>query len=281
MVIKSLTYKNSKAFKHVVEYILKEADKDKPFLITRYVKDKNPEAIIKQFQANEELRTVKRKNNVLLNMDILSFHQDSGEALDDKILKDLVRKYISLKCPHSISCSVIHRDNTNHVHVHIVYGIEYGTGRAIRLSKSQFADIKAQTEAYQREKYPELFQSQVQHKQIGKAKIKQKEQAMELHNGKLSDKQKLIKDLESIFIKAQSKTDFFNRVKGLGYELYERGGNITGIQQKRKYRFKTLGYWNETLLELDQSLTKNKRLELLQQIRKRQEDHNRNRDRNR
>ena len=103
MIVKSLTYKNKRAFKTVVAYILKEVEnKENPFLITRYVKEKNAEAISRQLLLNEQLRNIKRVNNTVLNMDVLSFHKDSSTELTDKILKDLTRKYISLKCPKSI-----------------------------------------------------------------------------------------------------------------------------------------------------------------------------------
>lgn len=280
MIIKNITYKNKTSFRHVINYILKEADKEKPFLLTRYIKDREAEAITRNFYANEQLRNIKRKNNVVLNMDILSFHSDSSEFLTDKKLKDLTRKYISLKCPRSISCVVIHREKKNHIHVHLVYGIEYKTGKSIRISKERFADIKNELEIYQKERYPELIRSQINHSKGGQAKIKQQEYAMQIQRGVLSKKMQIIEKLKQAYTLAQSKKQFFDLVQEFDYELYERNGKVQGIKHNnKKYRFKTLGYWKKALEELDRDLTLDKKREMLQQIRKRQKEREQEKDR--
>lgn len=273
MIIKNLTYKNKRSFRNVVEYVLKEADKDKPILMTRYIKSREPESIIKQFHYNEQLRNYKTRKSVLLNMDILSFHPDNAEFLTDKVLKDLTRKYVSLKCPKSQSISVIHREKTNHVHVHIVYPhLEYKTGKGIRISKSRYAEIKNELEDYQRERYPELVKSEIDHSKK-RAHIKQQEQAMLHQRGEKSVKMRIIEKLKQAYSLAKSKTHFYQLVQEMDYELYERNGVVVGLRHhNKKYRFRTLGYFKHFLQELDRDVSRDKKKQLLREIRKRQEE---------
>lgn len=54
--------------------------------------------------------------------------------------------------------------------------------------------------------------------------------------------------------------DFFNTLKQQGYSLYERGGKITGIQgEKRRYRFSTLGFSHERIINLNLKTKEQKR----------------------
>jgi len=145
MIIKSKTYKSDKAFKTVVNYVLKEEELEKGFLLTRFIKgkDKSAEAISKQFYLNEQYRIHKRKNNVKLHMDILSFKKEDSYRLTNDKLKKIARKYISLRANHSISLAVL-------------YGIEYKTGRSVRISKDFFRDeVKLVMERFQEREFPE------------------------------------------------------------------------------------------------------------------------------
>lgn len=53
---------------------------------------------------------------------------------------------------------------------------------------------------------------------------------------------------------------FYTSLTKQGYTLYERGGKIAGIQgEKRRYRFGTLGYSAERLLNLNLKTKEQKR----------------------
>lgn len=165
MIIKSKGYKSEKAFKTVVRYVLKEEELEQGFLLIRFIKgkDKSPEAISRQFYLNEQYRIHKRKNNVKLYMDILSFKKEDSKHLTNEKLKKIARKYILLRANHSISIATVHRDK-DHTHLHIVYGIEYKTGRSVRISKEAFQnDIKLEMERFQEREFTELALSKIDH----------------------------------------------------------------------------------------------------------------------
>jgi len=76
--------------------------------------------------------------------------------------------------------------------------------------------------------------------------------------------------LSTVFLTAKSEADFYQQVTQKGLHIYQRRGKNVGIQTKRKYRFKTLGYPPELVQQIGQDLTKHKRLALLEKIRKNQ-----------
>ena len=89
----------------------------------------------------------------------------------------------------------------------------------------------------------------------------------------------MIAVLEKTYTKAISEIDFYKRLKAERLELYSRNNQIVGVKLKRKFRFKTLGYSKTILQELNQNLSKNKRLDTLKHIRTKQKDSSRKRER--
>jgi len=167
MIIKSKSYKHTKAFTTVVDYVLREAEKDGGFVLTRFIKGKdlsNAE-ISKQFLDNEKLRVNPRKNSVKLFMEILSFHRDDAHLLSNDKLKRIARKYISLRSNLSIGLVTVHRKEKNHVHLHVLLsGCEYKTGRSVRISRSDFKNkVKLPAERYVQKHFPELGRSSIEH----------------------------------------------------------------------------------------------------------------------
>ncbi len=70
--------------------------------------------------------------------------------------------------------------------------------------------------------------------------------------GKTSEKQNLHYQLALAYTKARSEKNFYQLLQKNGLTLYERGGNISGVQgEKRRYRLKTLGYSNEKIKEIN------------------------------
>ncbi len=169
MIIKSKSYKNKKAFQTVVKYILKDNNE---ILLTRFLRGKNlsNEEITRQLYKNEQYRVHKRSNSVKLFMEILSFHKDDAEKLTDRKLKQIARKYISLRANQSIALATIHRDK-DHTHLHILLsGVEYRTGKSIRMAREEYKEMKLQMEAFQTEKFPELQRSSINHTKKAKKK---------------------------------------------------------------------------------------------------------------
>lgn len=270
MIIKSKSYKQTRSFYSVLNYILRDNEKDESFMLTKFIKSKNQslEDIQTQLLANEKLRVNKRKNSVVLYMDILSFHPKDAQRLSNEKLYQIALKYLSLRAPKSLALATVHRNEKDHTHLHICFsGVEYKTGKSIRISKEDFKlKVKLPMEKFQQEVFPELMLSKISHEKsfsIKKELLKDNQRIL-LAKGELSEKQQLLEMLQQVFRTAKSKADFYQKLQEKGVKLYARNGKTTGIEAGRKYRFKTLGYSDELLEKLQQNLSLNKRLELLQ-----------------
>ncbi len=274
MIIKSKSYKHLRSFTTVPRYILREQERDKGFVLTKFIKGKDVSAksISLNLLINESYRLNPRKNNVRLYMDILSFHKEDSQHLTNDKLQKIALKYLSLRAPRSLAFATVHRHDKQHTHLHICFsGVEYKTGKNIRISKNDFQNkVKIPMEQYQRKNFPELYLSEINHHIPAKPNQKEHKRDVEKtmeQKGKISEKQHILKILETCYKKASSRQDFFQKLTSQNIKLYSRNGVITGIQSKRKFRFKTLGYTPEILSELDKNIALNKRLEILKKLR--------------
>ena len=211
-------------------------------------------------------------------MDILSFHPRDAERLSNEKLHQITLKYLSLRAPKSIAIATVHKNEKNHTHLHICFsGVEYKTGKSIRISKDDFQQkVKLEMEKYQQEVFPELLLSKIKHEKsvVHKKELKKENEKILEEFGEISEKQEILKVLEEAFNTSKSEQNFYKKLEEKGLQLYSRNGRITGVQGNRKFRFKTLGYTSEILqqLELDPSLRKRK--ELLQNIHKNEHEKN-------
>ena len=273
MIIKSKSYKTTRSFTTVLNYIFRENEMDNGFVSTKFIKGKNlsVEELSRQFLSNEAFRTIKRKNSVVLYMDILSFHPRDAERLTNDKLHQIALKYLSLRAPKSIAIATVHKNEKDHTHLHIVFsGVEYKTGKSIRISKTDFKNkVKLEMEKYQQEVFPELVLSKIKHEKSRlpqKQNIKEAERFLEA-KGEVSEKQKILKLLEEVFKVTTSEQDFYKKLESKNIKLYSRNGKITGVEGNRKFRFSRLGYTPELLQSLEQDPTQNQRMEWLQNIR--------------
>ncbi|HBI01412.1 MAG TPA: relaxase/mobilization nuclease domain-containing protein [Flavobacterium sp.] len=282
MIIKSKSYKNTRSFTTVLAYIFRENEKDQSFMLTKFIKGKSlsVEEMHSQFLNNEQLRLNRRKNNVVLYMDILSFHPDDAQRLNNEKLYQITLKYLSLRAPKSLAVVTVHRNEKLHTHLHICFsGVEYKTGKSIRISKEDFKQkVKLPMEKFQQDVFPELLLSKIRHEKsiFPKKELKKESEKILEANGGLSEKQQILKTLEEVFKIAKSEKDFYQKLEYKGIKLYIRNGKITGIEGKRKFRFKVLGYTSEILQSLEQNLTLAKRMELLQKVKENEHQRNRN-----
>jgi hypothetical protein len=151
----------------VIDYILRESEQENAFVITKFVKGSNFEAkeLANQYIQNEEYRKNRRKNNVLLYMDILSFHEDNADNLTNEKLTKIAKKYISLRAPLSMVTATVHRNEKSHTHLHFaISGTQYKTGVSNRISRDDFKNkVKIPMEKFQQQHFPELKRSEINH----------------------------------------------------------------------------------------------------------------------
>lgn len=92
---------------------------------------------------------------------------------------------------------------------------------------------------------------------------------MELR-GVTSDKQILRSILEQTYLSSKSEQDFYRQLQDQNLELYSRNNTVVGVKMNRKFRFSTLGYSKETIINLNHTHSNESRLKEIQLIREKQ-----------
>ena len=255
------------AFRRVLDYILNDKDRllDKngnSFVITKNLYGRSIEGWEKQLKENEMHRLHKRSNSVYLSHEILSWHREDAKNISPAKMESMARQYIRLRNPKGIFVAVPHFDK-EHFHVHLlVSGVEYKSGKVMRLSKINLSKLKQDIEQYQKEKFPELSKSIVAYEKTKVLPIKtEKEYQFKYRAGRETEKEKVVIKVNACFKKANSKANFFQLLAEAGLKTYERSGRITGvIQGNYKFRFKRIGYAEDKLEELEQAQHRKKEL---------------------
>lgn len=272
MIIKVKTRKTP-SYRKLLEYLLNDRERlfyadNKSFVIRHNIKGNSIEKWVEQFKENETHRKYRRKDSVLLTHEILSWHKEDAKNITLEKMEDMAREYIRLRNPRGIYIAVPHTDK-KHFHVHIcASGLEYHTGKSMRMTKAEFAELKKNVQLYMTEKYPELSRSPVEHGK-GEVSISDADYRIKLRTGRESDKQKIVSILQSCHQRAKSKDEFFRLLKERGVETYSRAGRTTGIvYSKRRYRLSRLGLTPEILLELDVEVKRRTELEKVRRKRR-------------
>jgi hypothetical protein len=265
MIIKYKSFKKPQ-FGNLLKYMTDEKKrlfdgKGGSFAITHNLKGLSIDIWEKQFLDNDKFRNVSRKDSIYLSHEILSWHKDDAKELTLEKMQEIAYEYIQQRNPNGMYVAIPHFDK-DHYHIHIcASGIEYRTGKALRLSKADFGNLKKDIQNYQLEKFPELSKSVVEHGKKGKGRMTEKEFQMKRRAGKETQKELLTGMLKTCYKKAESKEDFYNKLKECGLKIYERGGKVTGvIIDDIKHRFKGLGYEQKSLDRLDRSVNRGKEL---------------------
>lgn len=238
--------------------------KGRSFAITHNLKGDSINKWVRQYKENEKLRLRKRIDSVIATHEIISFHRDDGKYISIDKLENIARQYILQRNPKGMYIAVPHFDK-NHYHIHIcASGIEYMTGKSLRLEKKNLKTLKQNIQKYQMEKYPELSNSIVNHGKYhpkDKALSSEKEYQYKQRTGRATDKEQLTGIINTCYKKAGSKANFFELLKDCDLSPYVRGGKISGvIFHDKKYRLKRLGFNDERLQELDKTLIHNKEI---------------------
>ncbi len=257
MIIKSISRKDN--IGKTIKYLFKNEQKlkspdFKSITIRKNVRSRKLENVIKEFEANEELRKYKRADIVKLYHTVLSFHEKDSAFLNEKVLKDFTKEYMKLR-GENMYIATAHFDR-DHLHVHICEsGSGYMTGKANRQTKQEFRELKVAMETYQLTKYPELTHS-LSEKSKASKQSKKEIQISE----RQTQKKALLTCLEEAEKSTKNLNDFLDQIKHNGYEPYYRAGVLTGIKndQETKFRFSRLGYDTAKLESLNQSYNEEK-----------------------
>ncbi|MDP4103348.1 MAG: relaxase/mobilization nuclease domain-containing protein [Bacillota bacterium] len=247
MIIKSLTRKSGT--RQLLNYLFKKEEKlftnkQKPIVIRHNMRNRTIDKMVKEFDKNETYRLRKRVDNVKVYHTILSFSSKDKELITEKMIKDIAKQYMKLREDKNLFVGTAHFDK-DHIHIHLVMsGTKYLTGESNRLSRAQFHQLKLSMDEYQRKKFPELINSLPRH---GRSKEKtEKNKQINNAGGRLTQKETLMKTLESVYAKSKSLDDFLAKLRSNGHEPYYRGKDkrLQGIKFEgdRKFRLTTIGY---------------------------------------
>lgn len=221
-----------------------------PFVIKHNIRGNSINGFIREFEANERGRIHKRKDATVIHHSIISWSNKDSPHITEKMLRDMSREYIKLRGENNLYVGTVHLDR-EHVHLHVAMGGTTIDGKSSRISKKEFEEVKIKLQEYQLKKYPELSHSLPEH---GKANREKEKEALikNVSNRRLSEKESILKCIETNFFKAETTKHFISLLNENGYNEYFRNGKLTGIQtEKYKYRFSSLGLKLDSLHEKD------------------------------
>ena len=235
--------------------------KKKSFIVTHNLKGNNVVDWVKQFKENEQYRKRKRTDSVYLTHEILSWHKEDTKDVSIEKMLEITKEYIKKRNPRGIYLAIPHFDK-DHYHIHIcASGIEYKTGKSLRISRAEFQKLKRDIQNYQIEHFPELSKSVVDHQKKNKNILSEKEYQIKLRTGRATDKEQVIEILKTCFKASNSKTDFYQKLKECGLKTYDRGGKTTGVLfGNTKFRLNRLGFTEERIEDLNKSEKRGKEL---------------------
>lgn len=214
--------------------------------------------IEEQFKDNNARRLNHRSNNNLLLHTILALSEKNKEEITPDMLLHLSREYLKLLDPDSLAFGSIHM--SGNPHAHILVSASNLLGHSTRVSRDEFQRIKQELQAIQIRDYPELDQSVVEHGGGYMAKSEMEYQIQRA--GRVSRKDELKEMIAASFELAHSREEFFSLLADEGLNVYERSGEVKGIEDElRNYRFQTLGIQMEELDKREERLNALEQLE--------------------
>ncbi|WP_125717127.1 hypothetical protein [Pseudoalteromonas rubra] len=248
MIIKSKSRKVAN-FDQLYDYMKKGAEKhDGVHVFSKNVYTHQREKILQEFFENS-LLFKKRKNSVYLYHEIISITRTQSVSVEKQqdALFHIVQEYVDQRARNNLVYGYMHNDAENNIHFHLMISSnERGGTKNLRLSKHEFDRAKKHLETWTNKHYPELQQGLVINKQAGK-KTSHNGAELKKRTGKMPERERVNKALESIFVSSTNKQEFFSRLSAEHLEIYTRGkaigfkDTVTG----RKYRLKTLGLENQ------------------------------------
>ena len=166
MIVKTISHHSKASASHLIKYVFDGRKsllgKDgKPLVIKQHLRTYDKQKWIKQYRELEAIRKSKHSRAVTMYHEVLSFNPQSSKHITKPILRDIIKKYLSLRCSNQLVVSGVHFDNNIHAHI-LISGINR-EGKSARISKTRYANIKKELQQYQQEKYPELSDSMVMH----------------------------------------------------------------------------------------------------------------------
>jgi hypothetical protein len=246
------------------------ADKHKaPFVIRRNLLGNNLGQYCDQFEENEERRARQASNRNYVDHVIISWAPEDGPHLSDKSLYEFGNEFCRLRGDKVLILGTKHSLDGANVHLHLMVSSTELGGKAARLSRASFQEIKEQLQAFQKERYPELVSLPEHGKKRREMEKGEREQYREYKKNERADSRSTVLEvLDSAYGQATGISDFIAQIERKEVQPYYRNGVLTGVVfEGIKWRFSRLEY-SEKLNSLQQAETKEKKqLEDLKELR--------------
>ncbi len=275
MIYKILTRSNP-SYKDLIEYILDETKNKTPEIFTHNLRsDANDIAgLTREFIENESFRRYRRGDQIYMSHEIIAFSDEDQEKITLELIQDMVQKYIQLRGIEGVYFGAVHR-NTESVHVQLcVSGLKYRTGMSHHIDRDKLKKLKVDLQAYQKENYPQLYNSLPQH---GRNKDYVTDRAWHAKHKEERNRQKeqIKNTITKCLTKAKTQKEFLKLLQHHNLQYYERNGIPTGIMiDNTKFRFSRMDINLEQLHSLPIDLTEEQRaLKEIEQLRHARELH--------
>ncbi len=251
MIVKTISHRSAKrsATQKLIRYVVDpEKMKDEygnrePLMVKQFVRGYDPEKWADAFKENDDKRTFTHTRRTVLRHEIISFSPRSNGFLDREKLRAFAKFYLTHRSPNSLGVCAVHYGEAIHIHF-IISGVTI-EGSSTRVSRKEFREFKIQLQEFQKQKYPELSHSLVEHSKAPSLKLKlsQKEQYMIQKRGVVFEKAQFSKTVSQSASKCQSLGELADKLQHSGLKPYYRNGKLIGIwvSEKRKLRLTTLG----------------------------------------
>lgn len=259
MIVKALSHKNSSAsgIRRLVRYVC-DQDKmqDKYFgrqslTVKKYLQSYNQERWIQSFKTNDDNRSFNHAKRVVLRHEIISFSPQSNPLISRETLHAFAKYYLENRMlKPTMGFGVVHYDEAPHIHF-VLAGVALD-GLATRISRQQFKDFKIKLQNFQKERFPELSHSIVDHAKPKTLKLELSHQEQRMKDKrKVSDKELLSQKVMQLTKGCVSLDELEAKLIDQSLRPYYRRGILTGVWLgNRKFRLSTLGVGKEHLKEM-------------------------------
>ena len=294
MIIKFKTRKNIYSAKQQAKYILLDKGKIKnPFetAVIRNINRLDLDTIHRDFLDNYKNFQKERKGGTALYHEIIAINKKDQEHITKDMLNDLIDSYIKMRGAENALCIAQIHDN-QHIHI-MLSGSELRSSKGLRMSKDEMQNLLLNYERRHIRLYPQL-QNSIAHTnkrerssrdiaQEGRNTRRDNEHQMKLRMGsKPTQKEIVFQKVSELFENSSNKEELIQAIqKSEDLQIYTYRGILKGvvINDKRKYRFSTLGIEKERLQKLEKIQSRLQELKLLREMKSNRKTRDISRDR--
>ncbi|MFD2565897.1 relaxase/mobilization nuclease domain-containing protein [Pseudotenacibaculum haliotis] len=129
-------------------------------LVKRHIRGYDTKRWVDAFKRNDENRSFTHKNRVVLRHEIVAFSPEDNHKITVDMLEEIGAWYLRNRS-ESIGVCAVHWEESIHLHF-VIAGVGLD-GKSTRISRGNFKAFKIRLQEYQKQRFPELSHSIVEH----------------------------------------------------------------------------------------------------------------------